>query len=346
MTKRSFGKLGDGTETFLFTIQNKKRMTAIISDYGATLVSLLVPDRNGKLIDVVLGYDNPDAYEINSGCLGATIGRNSNRIKDAVITIEGIDYQLDANNNGNNLHSGMNYYHKRMWEVSLVEENKITLICNSPHLDQGYPGNLVAEVTYEITEENGLAITYNGKADQTTIFNMTNHSYFNLAGHNSGEAMGQELWLDSDLFTIADELSIPTGELVEVKNTPMDFTKKKPLNKDIDADYKPLQMAGGYDHNWVLKTNGQLKEVAQLEEASTGIKMRVLTDCPGVQIYTGNYLENDLQGKEGAVYGPRQGVCLETQYYPDAIHHADFPQPILKAGENKQSKTIYQFEVF
>jgi len=343
--KTSFGKLKDGTETFLYTIGNEKQMSASITNYGATLVSLWVPDKYGNVADVVLGYDNPISYEENSGCLGGTIGRNSNRIKDAKLTIEGIEYKLDANNNGNNLHSGFKPYHKRMWEVSLVEEQKITLTCNSPHMDQGYPGNLIVNVTYEITQDNELSITYEGTTDQTTIFNMTNHSYFNLAGHNSGVALDQELWLDAQEFTIADDKSIPTGEIVSVENTPMNFNLKKSFQKEIDAEYQPLKMAGGYDHNWVLKTNGQLKEIAQLEEKKSGRKMNVFTDCPGVQIYTGNYLAEGLKGKEGAIYGPHHGVCLETQYFPDAVHHAKFPQPVLKARETKKSKTIYQFSV-
>lgn len=345
MTKVLFGKLKDGTETFLYTIQNSKNMKATITEYGAALVSLWVPDKNGKFLDVVLGYDNPISYEENSGCLGGTIGRNSNRIKDAKLTIEGIEYQLDANDNGNNLHSGFHYYHKRIWEVTEFLENKITFRCNSPHMDQGYPGNMMIDVTYEITENNGLSITYEGISDRTTIFNMTNHSYFNLSGHSSGSVLEQELWVDADMFTIADAQSIPTGEFVAVKETPMDFTRKKALSKEIEADYEPLKMAGGYDHNWVLNSDGVFDEVAELEDKKTGIKMKVFTDCPGVQIYTGNYLAEGLKGKEGAVYGPRHGICLETQYYPDAIHHENFPQPILHAGEKKQSQTVYQFDV-
>ncbi|RDU22521.1 aldose epimerase family protein [Anaerosacchariphilus polymeriproducens] len=345
MTKELFGKLNDGTETFLYTIENSKNMKAAITDYGAALVSLWVPDKNGTFQDVVLGYDDPISYEENSGCLGGTIGRNSNRIKDAKLTIEGIEYQLDANDNGNNLHSGLKYYHKRKWEVTAFLENKITLTYNSPHMDQGYPGNLIVDVTYEITENNGLSITYEGISDRTTIFNMTNHSYFNLSGHASGSILEQELWVDADMFTIADAESIPTGEFVPVKGTPMDFTRKKALSEEIESDYEPLKMAGGYDHNWILNTDELFGEAAQLEDKKTGIQMVVFTDCPGVQIYTGNYLVEGLKGKEGVVYGPRHGICLETQYYPDAMNHENFPQPILHAGEKRQSKTIYQFEV-
>ena len=315
-----------------------------VSDFGATLYSLLVPDREGNLCDVVLGYDSPEGYMGPSGTgFGATIGRNGNRIGNATFTLNGKTYILDKNNGANNLHSGLDYYHYRMWNVKEVSENSITLALHSPDGDQGYPGEFNVEVTYTLCEDNALQIDYLGFPEEDTIVNMTNHSYFNLNGHASGSILEHELWVDADAFTITDEGLIPTGEIVLVEGTPMDFRQKKLVGRDIEEDYEPLIVAGGYDHNWCLNNDGAYKKVIELSSELSGIAMEVYTDLPGVQIYTGNFLKEEL-GKQGIVYKHRQGICFETQYYPDAINHSNFPSPVCKAGEAYQTRTTYLFK--
>ncbi len=341
-TVTGFGKAKDGRDAHLYTIGNKNGMKAYISDFGATLVRLFVPDRDGKLIDVVHGYDDAAGYERGDGGFGATVGRNANRIGGAQIEINGVKYELDKNDNGNNLHSGYDYYQKRIWEVEERLENKITFLLHSPDGDQGYPGTLDMHVTYELDDGNTLNIHYEAVPDQDTIINMTNHSYFNLNGHDSGTVLGHKVTLYADSFTPADEQSIPTGEIRSVEGTPMDFRSGRVLGEEIDADYEPLEFGGGYDHNWVLKNGGRFDKVAEAESDKSGIRMEVYTDLPGIQMYTANFLDNE-PGKDGASYIKRSAVCFETQYYPDAIHHDNFPDPICRKGEKYDTRTAYRF---
>ena len=341
-TVTGFGKAKDGRDAHLYTIGNKNGMKAYISDFGATLVRLFVPDRDGKLIDVVHGYDDAAGYERGDGGFGATVGRNANRIGGAQIEINGVKYELDKNDNGNNLHSGYDYYQKRIWEVEERLENKITFLLHSPDGDQGYPGTLDMPVTYELDDGNTLNIHYEAVPDQDTIINMTNHSYFNLNGHDSGTVLGHKVTLYADSFTPADEQSIPTGEIRSVEGTPMDFRSGRVLGEEIDADYEPLEFGGGYDHNWVLKNGGRFDKVAEAESDKSGIRMEVYTDLPGIQMYTANFLDNE-PGKDGASYIKRSAVCFETQYYPDAIHHDNFPGPICRKGEKYDTRTAYRF---
>ena len=338
MQQRSFG------EAVLYSFENKNGMIMEVSDFGATLYALLVPDKRGNLVDVVLGYDTPEEYKSPSNTgFGATIGRNGNRIGDGTFTLNGKTYTLDKNNNGNNLHSGLDYYHYRVWDVKEVTENSITFFLHSPDGDQGYPGEFNVEVSYTLLEENGIQIDYFGFVEEDTIVNMTNHSYFNLNGHASGSILEHELWVDADAFTVTDEKLIPTGEIVSVEGTPMDFRQKKMVGRDIDLPYEPLVFAGGYDHNWCLNSQGEYKKVIELSSEASGLSMEVYTDLPGVQIYTGNFLVEE-PGKQDVVYEHRQGICFETQMYPDAINHSNFPSPVVKAGEVYQTSTAYIFK--
>ncbi len=334
---KNFGTLPSGEQTRLYTISCGK-LTAQITDYGAALVSLLVPDRSGVLADVVLGHADCNGYRIGTGCLGATVGRNANRTGGASFTLNGKTYQMPANEGKNNLHSGPDTYYTRLWKVLSHTDNAITLELTSPNGDQGFPGKAVIQVTYALEEGNALHITYSGLCDQDTVFNTTNHSYFNLAGHEKTEAaMEQLLTLPGRFFNPDDAENIPTGELRKVGGTPMDFRTPKPISRDIEMDYEPLHLQGGYDHNWEVFCN----PCAVLSDPVSGRTMTVTTDCPGIQFYAGNFL--DETGKDGVYYGKRSGVALETQYYPDCLHHADWPQPIVKAGEKYHSETTYKF---
>lgn len=338
-----FGVTGSGEVCRLYTLGNGRGMEADLTDYGAALVSLRVPDENGQKIDVVLGYDDPAGYERGGCSFGATVGRCANRIGGAAFELGGTAYRLDPNDNGrNNLHSGPDYYNKRLWKVADHGEGYVTFVLHSPDGDQGYPGALDMYVTYSLDEENMLRITYRAIPDQDTIINMTNHSYFNLNGHDSGSVLGHTLKMDADFFTPADKESIPTGEIRPVDGTPMDFREARPLGEKIDEAYEPLRLGGGYDHNWVLKNKGSFDKVAEVAADQSGIRMEVYTDLPGMQVYTSNFLDRE-PGKKGARYERRSAVCLETQYYPDAIHHDHFPGPVCRAGEEYFSSTAYRF---
>lgn len=332
-----FGILPSGEAATLYTI-SMGSITAHITDYGATLVRLFVPDSNGAVADVVLGHDDCNGYRTLGGSLGATVGRNANRIKDAAFTLNGKQVTLSKNNGANNLHSGPDVYGRRLWKAMEYTDDSITFELNSPDGDQGFPGNAVIRVTYELDADHGLHIRYDAVSDQDTVFNLTNHSYFNLAGHEkTADAMQQLLQMPSQFFCPNDADSVPTGQLCPVADTPMDFCAGKPLSQDIQKDYLPLNLQNGYDHNWVVSCN----PCAVLQDKASGRCMSVHTDCPGMQLYTGNAL--NITGKDGVYYGKRSGVALETQFYPDAVHHPDWPQPITKANTHYQSETIYRF---
>ena len=336
--KKSFGILPSGEQASLYTI-SCGAITATVTDYGAHLVSLLVPDKAGNVADVVLGYDDANGYRTGGCFFGAVVGRSANRIGGATFQLNGQTVNLEVNDNHNNLHSGMNYYHLRMWQVVYHDAQSITLRLESPDGDQGYPGRVTIDVTYQLDEKGGLHIIYEAVPEQDTIFNMTNHSYFNLAGHDKlDQCMDQKLTLACDYITPDDAESIPTGELRPVAGTPFDFRQAKPIGQDINEDYDQLNMQGGYDHNHVIASN----PCAVLESPDGGRTMLVFTDCPGVQFYAGNYIVDEA-GKGGVHYTRRTGICLETQYFPDAVHKPEWAQPIARAGIPFRSETVYQF---
>ena len=337
--KRSFGKLLGGGEAFLYTITSGQ-MTAEISDYGATLVRLFVPDKSGEIADVVLGFDDPNAYTTSGSFFGATVGRNANRIKGGVFTLNGKRYEFPKNDNGlNNHHSGPNFFKDRLWTVAYVESDAICLSLNSPDGDQGFPGNATIRVTYTLENGNTLRVTYDAVCDKDTVFNMTHHSYFNLAGHHKPEkAMDQLLSMSARYFTPAGKDNVPTGEMRSVEGTPMDFRKPKAVGKDISQPYEALELQGGYDHNFEVFTN----PCAILSDPVSGRTMAISTDCPGIHLYAGNFLDPEM-GKDGVRYCRRGGVALETQFYPDALNHPQWDQPITRAGERYHSETKYKF---
>ena len=347
--KEIFGQTKDGRNAFVYTITNDNGMLAKFTDYGAILVSLYVPDRDGNVEDVVLGFDNLEDYFVNGPNFGATIGRHANRIGGAKFTLNGVTYELDKNDGNNNLHGGFDGYHKRLWDTETFENEEgqhIKFSYESADMDQGFPGNLKVSVTYTVTEANEIKITYDAVSDKDTVINLTNHSYFNLAGQASGTILDQIAWMDADEMTFADEEAIPNGEIRKVAGTPMDFTTPKKVGADISADYDQLIWGKGFDHNWVLKTKrGEQSLVASLYDEKTGRYMEVFTDLPGIQFYTGNFLDGSLIGKEGAKYIQRSGLCFETQYFPNGINVPTFEQPVTKAGETYHTVTTYKFSV-
>jgi aldose 1-epimerase len=348
MEKKKFGILEDGTVLSTYSFTNQNHMTMVLTDLGATLVQLLVPDRNGKLRDVVLGYDTPQEYLAHDCYFGAVIGRNGNRIDKGRFEISGKTYQMDINDNENNLHSGCNGFDIRRWNVKAVDEekNSITFSLTSPDGDQGFPGNFEVSVTYTLTDADEIVLHYEGSSDADTVANLTNHSYFNLAGHASGSIEDQTMQLFAKSYTpVRDSQAIPTGEIAAVAGTPMDFTQPKTIGRDIEADFEQLKFVGGYDHNYVLSDHaGEQKKMAEAYCEESGIVMEAFTDCCGVQFYAGNFI-TDHKGKGGALYAKRQGFCLESQYYPNAVNQAGFPSPVLKAGAKYDTVTSYRFSL-
>ena len=342
MTTKVFGKTKKGEEIQLYTLK-RGNIQLSVTNYGAALVELLV-EKDGKVTDVVLGYDTVAGYEVNGCFFGVPVGRSANRIGGAGFELGGKTYNLDKNEKNNNLHSGLDFYIHRIWQVASQEDYKIVFSLHSPDGDQGYPGNLDIQASYEITDDNMVLLGYHGIPDQDTIINMTNHSYFNLNGHASGDILGHEVTIEADFFTATDEDSIPTGELTGVTGTPMDFRSPRVIGAEIDADYEATRIGLGYDHNWVLKNEGKFVKVAEAIGEQSGIKMEVYTDLPGLQFYTGNMMVEE-KGKENTTYLRRGGFCFETQYFPDAIHHPSFAGSICKAGEEYRTFTGYRFVI-
>lgn len=346
MEKRSFGRTSSGREAALYTIANSRGMRAEITDYGASLVSLFVPDKSGAPVDVVLGYEDAASYENGRGYLGATIGRNGNRIANACLEIDGVSYPLEANDSENNLHSGSKGTSARFWELQSCEDNRIVLTIEDADLEQGYPGNAKMTVTYEVTEDNGLAIRYEASADKKTVFNLTNHSYFNLSGQETGDILDCTLMIKASHYTpVKDKKAIPTGEIASVEGTPFDFREAKPIGRDIRADHIQLTYGNGYDHNFALDRAGDgLESVATVYSPKTGIQMEVITDCVGMQLYTANGVGGQ-KGKGGVVYQRNAALCLETQFFPNAVNEPNFASPLIDAGTTYRSETVYRFSV-
>ena len=348
VTQRTFGTLPSGEEVQIYHLENKSGAFAEVLQFGAILVKLCVPDRDGRLTDVVLGYDDLAGYEVNGCFFGATIGRSGNRIAQSRFTLDGKEIVLTPNEGANNLHSGPDGFEKKMWTASEISEDKnaVTFSRISPDGENGFPGEFNVSVTYEMTEENELRIVYGGVCDQTTIANMTNHSYFNLAGEGSGSAMDQYLTIHAEQYTPVGEESIPLGENAAVEGTPMDFRKAHKIGDEIEADFEQLRITGGYDHNYVTDgyNKASIREIAEAWSEKTGIQMNVLTDCPCVQFYAANFVDQE-HGKNGHVYNKREAFCLETQVEPNAVNVENFHSPILEAGERYYSETIYRFSV-
>lgn len=340
----NFGITKDGRQVQSFILTNNNGMQAVVLEYGAILQKLLVPDRNGGLRDVVWGFEELEGYEFHdNGCLGAVIGRNANRIKGAEFSIGERRYSLEPNEKGNNLHGGAPGYHKRIWEGCLTGESEVTFLLESPDGDQGFPGKLHVLVTYRLTDENELILSYRAKCDQDTIVNLTNHSYFNLDGQSSDSVLDHSVWIDADAFTPTDETWVPTGEIRSVEGTPLDFRCFEKIGARIQADYEPLILANGYDHNFVLNHSTLSEPCAKMKSDESGILMEVFTSLPGVQFYTGNFL-NPAEGEKGEHgYCAQSAACFETQFFPDAVHHPEFKSSVLPAGETYHAETIYRF---
>lgn len=344
MKTEAFGSIQSGKKATLYILENKNHTVVKVTDFGATLVSVLFADKDGVMKDMVLGYDDAASYEKGTSCFGATIGRNGNRIKDARFTIDGKEWVIEANENNNSLHSGKNGFNHLMWEMKESGDNYVTFYHYSPQEEQGFPGNMHVTVTYTLDEEDTVHITYNAKADADTVMNFTNHSYFNLAGHDSGVMLDQKLQLFADAYTPdEDSHSIPTGEIAPVAGTPMDFTTMKPIGQDINADFEQLHFTGGYDHNYVLSDKpGTMRQMAKAECDASGIAMDAYTECCGVQLYAGNFIGTQT-GKGGVTYGDRHGFCLESQFYPNAVNEKNFPSPVVPANTEYHSETKYHF---
>ncbi len=344
MKTEAFGSIQSGKKATLYILENKNHTVVKVTDFGATLVSVLFADKEGVMKDMVLGYDDAASYEKGTSCFGATIGRNGNRIKDARFTIDGKEWVIEANENNNSLHSGKNGFNHLMWEMKESGDNYVTFYHYSPQEEQGFPGNMHVTVTYTLDDEDTVHITYHAKADADTVMNFTNHSYFNLAGHDSGVMLDQKLQLFADAYTPdEDSHSIPTGEIAPVAGTPMDFTTMKPIGQDINADFEQLHFTGGYDHNYVLSDKpGTMRQMAKAKCDASGIAMDAYTECCGVQLYAGNFIGTQT-GKGGVTYGDRHGFCLESQFYPNAVNEKNFPSPVVPANTEYHSETKYHF---
>ncbi|MBR5528895.1 MAG: galactose mutarotase [Oscillospiraceae bacterium] len=337
-----FGTAASGESIYRICLHKGKISCEVIT-YGAALRSLVVPDRNGKPVDVVLGYDTLEQYVSETGYFGATVGRVANRIARGTFSLHDRTYNLPINNGNNHLHGGVCGFSHKVWDIEAVTQHAVVLSTVSPDGDQGYPGTLKVVTEYRL-QDDALLIRHEAVSDKDTLCSLTNHSYFNLSGHDSGSAMEQELQIFANAFTPSDEESIPSGFLESVENTPMDFQKMKPMGMQIDDAYQQLEYAKGYDHNYVVEGSlGTLRKAAIVKSNVTGISMQVETTMPGVHFYTANYVPEGRVGKGGCAYGPRHAFCLETQYYPDAIHHPNFPSPILKEGEEYIQETLFRF---
>ena len=339
--RTAFGRMPDGALVEQITLRNGP-MTCQILTYGGAVRSLVAPDRDGNPVDVALGFDTLEGYMAQDKYMGAIVGRYANRIGGAKFTLNGAEYPLFANDGPNSLHGGRAGFDKQIWTVEQLAGDSVTLSLVSPDGEEGYPGTLSVQVTYSL-EGGALTIGYRAVCDRDTVFNPTNHTYFNLSGHGSGSVEGQYIRLYASHYTPTVPGSIPTGEIAPVDGTPMDLRAVQPIGARIGDKFDQLAMAGGYDHNWVLDPSRPSEEFALAWSPDTGISLHVSTDLPGVQFYTGNFVQGCPAGKGGAVYGNRHGFCLETQFFPDSPNQPGFPSCVLRAGETFASKTSCRF---
>jgi aldose 1-epimerase len=344
IAEESFKGEYEGKKTFLFTLTNKNGLKALVTNYGAIIVSICVPDREGKIADVVQGYDTIKEYiDGNGPYMGAVCGRCANRIARGRFILGGKEYSLAVNNGPNHLHGGIRGFNSVVWDVLRSTSSEVTMRYVSADGEEGYPGNLTVTVTYSLTGENELQLDYYAVTDKTTVVNLASHSYFNLAGEGSGSIYDQELMINGDFFTPTDETNVPTGEIRPVKDTPMDFTSPKRIGTDIEVKDIQLQYGAGYDHNWVLKhRTGTVGLAASGYDPVSGRLLEVFTTQPGVQLYTANWIDNE-NGKGGKKYQRRWAFCLETQHFADAVNKPHFPSTILNPGEEYKHKCIYKF---
>lgn len=336
----AFGRTREGKEVRAFTLENGAGMQVTVLDYGATIQAIRIPDRNGELRDVCLGYRTVEEYEQNPGYLGATVGRCANRIANAQFELGGKTYQLASNDGKNHLHGGSVGFNKKIFSHA-IKGQRLLLSYFSPDGEENYPGNLEFTVSFSLEDDGTLRLSYQAKCDQDTVFNPTNHTYFNLEGEGESDVLGHQLCLHAQQYTPVGEGLIPTGEILPVEGTVLDFRAGKQIGQDIR--HESLKMAGGYDHNFVPDGQG-MREVGWLFSEKTGIRMTVSTDMPGIQLYTGNGLSERQVSKTGNHYFPYAGLCLETQYFPDAIHQKAFSSPVLPAWQEALYTTCYRFE--
>ena len=339
-----FGKNTKGEDVRRYTLENENGMKVSFIDLGAAVCELWVPDSNGKCVQISATYDNPVSYEQQTTYFGAVVAPYANRIANAKFEIDGTVYETDANNNENSLHSGCNGIAKKIWSVKEQNKQKIVFTYDAKDLEQGFPGNIHYEVTYEVTDANELSISYYALSDKKTTINMTNHTYFNLSGALSGSVEDHELWIKASHYTpVIDAKAIPTGEIAPVDNTPFDFRIAKTIGRDIGDDFDQLKYGLGYDHNFAIDKDAPgFEKIATAYSAKTGIQMDVWTDCIGVQLYTGNFMEGEI-GPDGHKYVKRGAFCLETQYFPNAINETNFVCPITEANEPYETKTTDVF---
>ena len=345
VSQKPFGQMPDGQKVTLYELTNEHGLSAGVIDYGAILVSLHVPDRDGKMADIVLGFDNLDSYLKRNPLFGATVGRYANRIAHASFTLDGTEYKLTANAGKNHIHGGRSKrFDKVMWKGQTFRNNEevgVRLKYLSKDGDEGFPGNLDCVVTYTLTKMNELKISYEATTDKPTIVNLTNHSYFNLAGAGHGDVLGHEIKINADFYTPSDKALIPTGEIHNVEGTPLDFTEPKTIGARIGE----LKQTRGYDHNYVLKnSSGSLVPAARVYEPKSGRIMEVHTTEPGMQFYTANGMRG-INGKDGKIYNRHYGFCLETQHFPDSPNKPHFPSVVLRPGQQFRSMTVFAFSI-
>jgi aldose 1-epimerase len=350
IVSKPFGTMPNGNEITLYTLSNKNGLKAEIINLGGIVVSLTVPDRDGKMADILLGYDNLSDYIKNPPFFGAIIGRHANRLEGASFTINGKEYKLNKNEGNNQLHGGIKGFDKAVWDVRILpdgDNGSLELSHFSPDGDEEYPGNLEVRVIYSLTDDNALVIKYFAVSDKDTVVNLTNHAYFNLSGCSAGTILNHELKINADFYTPIDTASLPTGEVLSVKNTPFDFTNLRTVGEGLhNTDNEQIKNGSGYDHNFVLNVSGKKpEEAAEVYDPQSGRIMKVYTTKPGVQLYTGNFLNDAGIGKGGTKYVSRQALCLETQFFPNSMKHRHFPSPVLHAGQTYHHTTIYQFTI-
>jgi len=339
-----YGVTANGDSVYQFTMRNTRGMSVDVISFGGVITSIKVPDRDGDLGDVVLGFDNLADYEQRSPYFGALIGRYGNRIANGKFSLDGYEYELATNNLGNHLHGGLIGFDKVNWQVESPHENTLLLTYRSAHMEEGYPGNLEVQVQYSLSEDNSLRIDYQASTDQPTVVNLTQHSYFNL-NPQATDILSHKLTVKASHYLPVDETLIPLESMASVQGSPFDFREATSIGARIDQDHVQLQRGGGYDHCWVLDSVRSLRSVALVHEQHTGRKMEVFTTEPGIQFYSGNFLDGSAIGKDGQAYTHRSGLCLETQHFPDSPNREDFPTVRLDPGQSYECTTVYSFSV-